>query len=81
MWILYILRCADDSLYTGITNNLARRVQMHQNRKGGAYTRTHPPLGVIYTEPCKTKSEALRREWEIKSWSRAEKIARLDLTL
>ena len=81
MWTVYILRCNGNSLYTGITNNLAKRTRMHEKGKGGAYTRTHPPLAVIYTESCETKSKALRREWEIKSWSHKQKIERLHLSL
>ncbi|EKD90664.1 MAG: hypothetical protein ACD_30C00110G0003 [uncultured bacterium] len=78
MWFVYILLCRDNSLYTGSTNNLEKRFLSHQNGKGGSYTRSHKPLKIIYKEIFKTKSEALKREIEIKSWSREEKLRLLD---
>lgn len=79
MWSVYILLCQDNSLYTGITNNLEKRFQEHLNGKGGRYTRSHMPLRIIYQETLKSKSEALKREIEIKSWSRTKKIKNLNL--
>lgn len=74
MWFVYILFCKDGSLYTGITNNLKKRFNEHKSGKGGRYTRSHQPLEVVYQEKVLTHSEALKREVEIKGWSRAEKL-------
>lgn len=79
MWFVYLLLCADDSFYTGVTNNLEKRFIDHKNGKGGKYTRSHKPLKIIYQETFKTHSEALKRESEIKSWSRGKKISILKL--
>jgi putative endonuclease len=79
MWFIYILLCSDNSLYTGSTNNPDKRFQDHLNGKGGKYTRSHKPLRVVHQEQFETKSEALKREAEIKSWSRSKKIAVLQL--
>ncbi len=79
MWHVYILLCEDGSLYTGSTNNLKKRFLDHKNGKGGHYTRSHKPVKLIYQENCGTKSEALKRESQIKSWSREKKISILDL--
>lgn len=75
MWFVYILLCEDDSFYTGISNNLKKRFLDHKSGKGGYYTRSHKPVKIIYTEKLPTKSKALKREAEIKSWSREKKIA------
>lgn len=74
MWHIYILQCADGSFYTGSTNNLEKRFSDHQNGKGGRYTRSHKPVKVAYSEQLENKSRALKREAEIKSWSREDKI-------
>lgn len=81
MWYVYILLCSDNSLYTGSTNNLEKRFLEHKNGKGSKYTRSHKPLKLIYTEEFATKSEALKREIEIKSWSRLKKINDLRLKI
>lgn len=73
-WFVYILLCGDNSLYTGSTNNLEKRFLDHKKGKGGRYTRSHQPLKMIYSEEFKTKSDSLKREIEIKSWSREKKI-------
>ena len=75
MWFIYILLCEDNSLYTGLTNNLEKRFEAHKNGKGAIYTRSHKPLKIIYQEEFNTKSEALKRESEIKSWNKAKKLA------
>lgn len=80
-WFVYILLCEDNSLYTGSTNNLEKRFLDHQNGRGGRYTRSHKPVKLIYTEELATKSEALKREIEIKSWSRRSKINDLRLKI
>ncbi|MBI2085703.1 GIY-YIG nuclease family protein [Candidatus Daviesbacteria bacterium] len=74
MWFVYILLCQDGSLYTGITNNLEKRFDDHKNGKGGRYTRSHQPLRIVYQEKLINHSESLKREAEIKSWSRVKKL-------
>jgi putative endonuclease len=81
MWFVYILLCEDNSLYTGSTNNLEKRFADHKSGKGGKYTRSHKPLKIVYQEPFETKSEALKREIEIKKWNRPKKISQLGLTI
>jgi putative endonuclease len=79
MWFVYILLCSDNSFYTGSTNDLTHRLKTHQQGKGGAYTRSHRPVKLIFSENLPDKSSALKREIEIKSWSRAQKIKSLKL--
>ncbi len=79
MWFVYILLCLDNSLYTGITNNLEKRFLEHKIGKGGKYTRSHKPIKILYSEEFKTKSLALKREIEIKSWKKEAKIRNLKL--
>ncbi len=74
-WIVYILECADTSLYTGITNDLARRLEEHRTGRGAKYTKHRCPLRVRYTEYQRTKGAALAREAAIKSLARSEKLA------
>lgn len=74
MWFIYIILCSDNSLYTGATNNIEKRFADHKNGKGGSYTRSHKPVKIVYQEQLKTKSEALKREFEIKTWSRQKKM-------
>jgi putative endonuclease len=74
MWFVYVLLCADNSLYTGYSDNPEKRFQEHKKGKGGRYTRSHKPLKIVYTEQLNSKSEALKRESVIKSWTRAKKI-------
>lgn len=75
IWKLYILRCGDGSLYTGITTDVEKRLEAHQSGKGAKYTRGRGPLIVAYQEICESHSNALKREWEIKSLSRIQKEA------
>lgn len=79
MWFVYVLLCEDQSLYTGITNDLDKRFLEHKSGKGGGYTRSHQPMKMVYSEEVSSKSEALKREFEIKSWSRSKKIQMLRL--
>ena len=72
-WKLYILRCGDGTLYTGITTDVAKRLEVHRNGKGAKYTRGRGPLELVYEEECGDHSAALKREHEIKSMSRQEK--------
>ena len=74
MWYLYSLRCGDGTLYTGITTDVQRRLQMHRSGKGAKYTRGRGPLEPVYREPCPDMSAALKREYAIKRLSRAEKL-------
>lgn len=79
MWFVYILLCEDGSLYTGYSNNVENRFHDHRNGKGGYYTRSHKPVKLIYQEQFETQSEALKRERQIKGWSREKKIRILHL--
>lgn len=74
-WTVYILRCADNTLYTGITDDLDRRIALHNAGKGAKYTRGRGPVSICYREHCEDKGQALRREYEIKSLSRERKLA------
>ncbi len=75
---VYILRCADGSLYTGYTIDLVRRVKQHQSGNGGKYTRTHLPVELIYSESFRTRREAMQREVAIKRLPRKRKLALID---
>lgn len=81
MWFVYILLCEDKSLYTGSSNDIQKRFFDHKNGKGGRYTRSHKPVRLVYSEQLSTKSEALKREREIKNWSREKKIRVLGLII
>lgn len=81
MWHVYIILCKDKSLYTGITDNLQKRFIEHKEGRGGRYTRSHKPIKIIYTEEFASKSEALKREMEIKKWDRTTKIRTLGLII
>ncbi len=73
MYCVYILECEDGSLYTGITTDMQRRFQEHQDGAGAAYTRAHKPVRIVYTEEHPDRSSASKREAEIKSWSTEKK--------
>ncbi len=73
-WIVYILQCADATLYTGITNDMQGRLAKHANGTGAKYTRGRHPYKVIYKEAHRTKSSALKREAKIKSLRRDQKL-------
>lgn len=70
---LYMLRCGDGSLYTGITTDVAARFAAHSCGKGAKYTRGRGPLQLVYTEDCESHSHALKRELEVKSLTKEEK--------
>lgn len=74
-WALYILQCADGSFYTGITNNLPRRLAAHAAGKGAKYTRGRAPLQLVYEESHGSRSAASKREAALKGLSRDEKAA------
>ena len=73
IWYLYILRCRDGTLYTGITTDVEKRLEAHRSGKGAKYTRGRTPLELVYRETCGSHSAALKRELEVKALSRAEK--------
>ncbi|MBR5471106.1 MAG: GIY-YIG nuclease family protein [Oscillibacter sp.] len=77
-WYVYILRCGDGSLYTGYTDDVERRLAVHQSGKGGKYTRSHLPVELVYREELLDKSTALRREAALKRFSRKEKLALIE---
>lgn len=76
-WIVYILECADGSLYTGITNDLERRLRAHASGTGAKYTKRRGPFTVRYTESLDNKGAALQREAAIKALDRSAKVALL----
>lgn len=75
-WHVYVLRCADGTLYTGITTDVERRIDEHNEGgpKAARYTRARRPVALVHREPCADRSEASRREAELKRLSRNEKI-------
>jgi putative endonuclease len=74
-WLLYILKCRDGTLYTGITTDLPRRVRQHNDGRASRYTRSRLPAKLIFSEPCRNRSQALKREYAMKRLSRKEKKA------
>jgi predicted GIY-YIG superfamily endonuclease len=76
-WWVYVVRCADDTLYCGMTNDIERRLEMHRSGKGARYTRGRSPLELVHQERCKDRSDALRREAAWKKLDRAEKLAQI----
>ena len=76
-WVCYLLRCADDTLYCGISNDMEKRLAAHNAGEGAKYTRGRIPVSVVYRESCADKSAALKREIQIKRLSRSAKQALL----
>jgi putative endonuclease len=76
-WVCYLLRCADDTFYCGITNNLEKRLAAHNAGEGAKYTRGRLPVSMVYSESCADKSAALKRELQIKRMPRSAKQALL----
>ena len=74
MYYVYLLRCADGTLYTGFTNDLARRLAAHNAGRGAKYTRGRRPVELVYWESFSNKSSALRREYDIKQLPRRQKL-------
>ncbi len=74
-WFVYILRCADDSLYTGVALNVNKRLDQHNgvNKKGAKYTQARRPVKLVYQEKSISRSDACKREYVIKSLNRSEK--------
>jgi len=77
-WVVYLLRCADDSLYCGITNDLENRISKHNSGKGAKYTRSRLPLQLVGVSSGMTKSEALKLEYRLKRIPAAGKIDELE---
>ncbi len=75
IWTVYILECGDGTLYTGITDDLLRRLKAHSEGRGAKYTRGRGPLTLRYREETADKGTALKREWAIKQMCRPEKLA------
>jgi putative endonuclease len=72
-WVCYLLRCADDTLYCGITNDLGKRIAAHNAGEGAKYTRSRIPVELVFSEACEGRSAASKREMQIKKLSRAAK--------
>lgn len=79
-WSVYMLRCGDGSLYTGITNDLDRRIAAHSRGSGAAYTRSRLPVSLVFQEPATDRAAALRREAALKRLPRAAKLLLLSAT-
>lgn len=80
-WTLYILRCADDTLYTGITKDLPARVEAHNAGKGAKYTRGRGPVEVVWSQSGLTQTQARTREYEVKKLSRQDKLKLIQTSL
>lgn len=74
MYYLYILECGDKTLYTGITTDLDRRFKEHTSGSGSRYALARRPVRIVYSEICASRSEASKREAEVKRWPRSEKL-------
>jgi putative endonuclease len=73
-WYVYIAKTVSGQLYTGVSNNVANRIEKHNNGKGAKFTRANGPITLVYVSGSLTKSEALKREIQIKGWTRAKKL-------
>jgi len=74
MWFVYILECSDGTLYTGITNNLNKRIETHNKGKGAKYTKTRLPVALRVSFEAEDRSKASKEEYRIKQLSRLEKL-------
>ena len=74
MWYVYIIECKDGTLYTGVTTDVTRRFNEHATAQGAKYTRTHGVSKLLYNEAYESKSDAYRREAQIKRWTRVKKL-------
>ena len=77
-WFVYVVRCADGSLYTGISTDVPARVAAHNAGRGARYTRSRRPVELVHAERKKSQSTALRREADIKAWPRERKLTLAD---
>lgn len=75
MYYIYIVKCQDQTLYTGSTNDLDKRIMAHNQKKGAKYTRSRLPVVLLYSEAFASKQEALKREYQIKKMNRQAKLA------
>jgi putative endonuclease len=75
VWYVYIIMCADGTLYTGSTTDISRRVNEHNRKKGAAYTKARLPVKLVYKETHPNRSHAQKREAQIKLWNRKKKLA------
>lgn len=73
-WYLYIVECRDGTLYTGITDDIPRRIERHNSGKGAKYTRSRGPVQLRYQEECGSRSDASKREYEVHHMTRQEKL-------
>jgi putative endonuclease len=73
-WYVYIAKTVSGQLYTGVSNNVADRIKKHNDGKGAKYTRANGPVTLVYVSESLTKSDALKREMQIKGWTRAKKL-------
>ena len=73
-WVVYLLECSDNSLYCGVTNDLEKRIKTHNSGKGAKYTRARLPVKLFYYENNINRSEASKREYQIKCMTREEKM-------
>lgn len=80
-WIVYILKCGDDSLYTGITNDFEKRLAAHADGSGAKYTKGRGPFTVVHTESAQDRSAASKRELEIKKLSKSRKLNLIETSL
>lgn len=80
-WFVYIIECKDGKLYTGITNNLERRIRDHNSGNGSRFTKYRVPVRLLYSEDCLSRQAALRREAQIKQLERAKKFALIETNL
>ena len=81
VWFLYVLRCADDTLYTGISNNPDKRLARHNTGKGAKYTRTRLPVRMEVCVPAGNRSQASKLEYRFKQLSRSQKLVQIDCKL
>ncbi len=77
-YYFYLLKCSDDSIYAGICIDLEKRLNSHNSGKGAKYTRSRLPVEIVYSEQLKNKSIALKREIEVKKWSRVKKLGLIE---
>ena len=77
-WVCYLLHCADGTLYCGITNDIEKRLNAHNEGMGAKYTRSRRPVSLVFHENCMDRSSASKREMEIKKLTRAQKLALID---
>jgi putative endonuclease len=74
MWKVYIIECSDQTYYTGISNDVEKRIDTHNKKKGAKYTKTRTPVKLVYQQSFETKSLAAKEEWRIKQLTRNQKI-------